>query len=85
MHFENTFSCNTNTIINCFSLKFMPTFTSLIFSSPFSLHRCEWTGLMRFLPSMPLAQQHRAAVPITGWILALALLLALQVQFVPTK
>lgn len=50
-----------------------------LFSSPFSLHRCERTGLMRFVPSMPLTQRHRDTVPTTGWILALALLLALQV------
>lgn len=54
-------------------------------SSIFPLHRCEGTGLMRFFPSMPLAQDHRATVPTTGWILVLALLLAQQVQFVPTK
>lgn len=56
-----------------------------VFSSPSSLYRCEWTGLMKLLPSMPLAQQHRAPMPTAGWILALALLLALQVKFVPTK
>lgn len=54
-------------------------------SSIFPLHRCEGTGLMRFFPSMALAQDHRATVPTTGWILVLALLLAQQVQFVPTK
>lgn len=52
---------------------------SFFFSSPLSLHRCERTGLMRFLPSMPLTQRHRDTVPTTGWILAFALLLALQV------
>ncbi|XP_053186696.1 tenascin-R [Scomber japonicus] len=42
------------------------------------LSRCEWPGL-QFLLSMPLAQQHhRATVPTTGWILVLALFLALQ-------
>ncbi|XP_042353912.1 tenascin-R [Plectropomus leopardus] len=45
----------------------------------YSQKRCEWTGVVRFLPSMPLAQQHhRATVPTAGWILALALFLALQ-------
>ncbi|XP_078119787.1 tenascin-R [Sander vitreus] len=40
---------------------------------------CEWTGVVRFLPSMQLAQQHnRATVPTAGWILVLALFLALQ-------
>ncbi|XP_027141373.1 tenascin-R isoform X4 [Larimichthys crocea] len=40
---------------------------------------CEWTGLVRFLPSMQLARHHhRATVPITGCLLALALFLALQ-------
>ncbi|TNM97702.1 hypothetical protein fugu_013948 [Takifugu bimaculatus] len=33
---------------------------------------------MRLFPSMPLAQHHRVPVSSTGWILALALLLALQ-------
>ncbi|XP_049453808.1 tenascin-R isoform X6 [Epinephelus fuscoguttatus] len=45
----------------------------------YSQKRCEWTGVVRFLPSMPLAQQHhRATAPAAGWILALALFLALQ-------
>ncbi|XP_034558802.1 tenascin-R [Notolabrus celidotus] len=45
----------------------------------YSQQRCEWTGLLRFLPDMALKQQRlRATVPITGWILALALFLALQ-------
>nr|XP_020451313.1 tenascin-R isoform X2 [Monopterus albus] len=44
-----------------------------------SQKRCEWTEVVRFLPSMPLAQQHhRAALPTIGWIWALALVLALQ-------
>ncbi|XP_028986642.1 tenascin-R isoform X3 [Betta splendens] len=43
------------------------------------LTRCEWTGVLRCLPSMPLSQQHRGAtVPTATWILALALVLALQ-------
>ncbi|XP_034090402.1 tenascin-R isoform X4 [Gymnodraco acuticeps] len=42
--------------------------------------RCAWTGVLRFNPSMPLARQHhRATVPTAGWVLALALFLALQV------
>ncbi|XP_031150188.1 tenascin-R isoform X6 [Sander lucioperca] len=45
----------------------------------YSQKRCEWTGVVRFLPSMQLAQQHnRATVPTAGWILVLALFLALQ-------
>lgn len=52
---------------------------SFFFPSPLSLRRCKRTELMRFLPGMPLTQRHRDPVPTTGWILALALLLALQV------
>ncbi|XP_034743102.1 tenascin-R isoform X3 [Etheostoma cragini] len=40
---------------------------------------CEWSAVVRFVPSMQLAQQHsRAAVPTAGWILVLALFLPLQ-------
>ncbi|XP_032386546.1 tenascin-R isoform X4 [Etheostoma spectabile] len=40
---------------------------------------CVWTAVVRFVPSMHLAQQHnRAAVPTAGWILVLALFLPLQ-------
>lgn len=57
----------------------------LFFFSPF-LHRCAWTGMLRFNPSMPLARQHhRATVPTAGWVLALALFLALQVKMVRYK
>ena len=50
------------------------------------LHRCEWTVVVRFHRSMPLAQQHyRATVPRTSWILVLALFLALQVKICSDK
>ncbi|XP_029309174.1 tenascin-R isoform X2 [Cottoperca gobio] len=45
----------------------------------YSENRCEWTGVVRFLPIMTLARHHHwATVPTAGWILALALFLALQ-------
>lgn len=58
----------------------------LLFHPPlwFWLCRCERAEPMRLFPSMPLAQHHRVPVSSTGWILALALLLALQVKFFTT-
>lgn len=80
--------CNTNITTVCCCCFFYNS-SSLFCCFPTSLlllHRCEWTGALRFLPSMPLAKQHHGAtVPITGWILALALFLALQVKFCSDK
>lgn len=58
-------------------------YTSLLLFSPPSLSfcRCERTGPMRLFPSMPLAHPHRVPMSSAGWILALALLFALQVKF----
>lgn len=79
-------------LCDCFLLKFMAAlhhsfFFIFLFSfSIFSLHRCEGTGLMRFFPSMLLAQKHRVTMPTTGWILILALLVAQQVRlFLPEQ
>lgn len=53
------------------------------YTSPPSLSfcRCERAGPMRLFPSMPLACHHTIPTSSTGWILALALLFALQVKF----
>lgn len=62
-----------------------PTITLLSFFFP--VRRSRSAGVrepMRLYPSMPLAQHHRVPASSPGWILALALLLALQVKFVPT-
>lgn len=61
---------------------FSPLFSSLsLFYFLSLLNRCEQTRLVRFLPSMPPAQQHRGATVLTtGRLLALALFLALQVK-----
>ena len=61
---------------------FSPLFSSLsLFYFLPILHRCEQTRLVRFLPSMPLAQQHHGATVLTtGRLLALALFLTLQVK-----
>lgn len=92
MFFENTFSCDANTINDCFLFFFTEIYGPIFFFSPlFSslslfyflslLNRCEQTRLVRFLPSMPPAQQHRGATVLTtGRLLALALFLALQVK-----
>lgn len=56
-----------------------------ISSSIFSLHRCEGTGLMSLLPSMPPAKNHRATMSTAGWILILALFVAQQVEFAFAK
>lgn len=53
------------------------------YTSPPSLSfcRCERAGPMRLFPSMPLACHHTIPTSSAGWILALALLFALQVKF----
>lgn len=64
-------------LLICFTS--LPTITLLF--PLLSFCRCERAGPMRLFPSMPLACHHTIPTSSAGWILALALLFALQVKF----